>query len=150
MFARMLWKAGLGAALLLLTSCREAEAAKTPEERAREVVELLVAGNYQSLYEMFTPEMQKALPVEAMRSKVGPSMKPLGKLLETGKPSISTVGDLHGGRPAGQIRGRMVGFHDFSERCGADRRVVHEARGAAETRACGNAGAGATEGRHAT
>ena len=41
---------------------------------------------------MFTPEMQKAAPVDVWRNKVGPSLKPLGKILETGKPSFSKAG----------------------------------------------------------
>ena len=102
MFARLLCKAGLGAALLLLTQCRPAEAgqtpaaaqtpAKPPEERARAAVALLVAENYEGLFAMFTPEMQKAAPVDVWRNKVGPSLKPLGKILETGKPSFSKAG----------------------------------------------------------
>ena len=102
MFARLLWKAGLGAALLLLTQCRPAEAGQTPaaaqssikspEERAREAVALLLAEKYESLYATFTPEMQKAASVEDWRNKVGPSLKPLGKVLETGKPRFSKVG----------------------------------------------------------
>ncbi len=69
-----------------------AQAVKAPEERAREVVGLLVAEKYESLYEMSTPEVQKALPLEAWRTRVGPSLKALGKLLETGQPNMSKAG----------------------------------------------------------
>ena len=66
MFARLIWKAGLGAALLMLSQCREAEAAKTPDERAREVVELLVAGKYSAVQQMFSQEMKDGLTVTAL------------------------------------------------------------------------------------
>ncbi|MGD0580330.1 MAG: alpha/beta fold hydrolase [Bryobacteraceae bacterium] len=93
MFARLLWKAGLGAALLMLTACREAEAAKTPEERAREVVEMLAAGKYAAVHQMFSQEMQDGLPVGTLMGTVAPVVKPLGKLLETGKASVQRMGE---------------------------------------------------------
>jgi hypothetical protein len=68
------------------------QAAKPPGERAREVVALLVAEKYENLYEMSTPEVQKALPLEAWQTRVGPSLKALGKLLETGTASVSKSG----------------------------------------------------------
>ena len=93
MFARAWWKLALGAGLVLMSGCREAEAAQSAEERAREVVRLVVAGDYKTLYDAFTPEMQKALPVEAMQAKVGPSVKPLGKLVEMRKASVTKAGE---------------------------------------------------------
>ena len=72
----MLRGAGRGAAavaLMALAQVVAAPQAKTPEERARESVAWVVAGNYESLYETFTPEMQKALPVEALRAKWDPA-----------------------------------------------------------------------------
>src|SRR5208283_2775044 len=69
------------------------QAVKPPEERAREAVGWLMAEKYESLYEASTAEMQKAASVEMWRTKAGPSVKAMGKLLEMGKASISRTGE---------------------------------------------------------
>lgn len=93
MFAKLLWKAGLGAALLLLTQCREAEAAKTPDERAREVVELLVAGKYAAVEQMFNQQMKDALPITDLVAAVSPELKHMGAFEQTGKASVQKAGE---------------------------------------------------------
>src|SRR5271157_3879329 len=78
----------------MLSGCQEAECARTPEERAREVVELLVAGKYGAVQQMFSQEMVEALPLSTLMSTVAPEVKPLGKLVETGKASVQRMGEF--------------------------------------------------------
>src|SRR3974390_2186848 len=87
MFARVWWKAGLGAALVLLTACREGEAASTPEERAREVVEMLVASKYADVEKTFTPQMRESMPMGMLMSNMAPELQRVGKFEQTGKAS---------------------------------------------------------------
>ena len=68
--------------------------AKPPEERAREAVTLLLDEKYDALYAIFTPTMQGAITAEGLKTKVGTSIKALGKLQEVGKPSTSKAGEF--------------------------------------------------------
>ena len=69
-----------------------AQAAKAPEEIARQTVVRLVDGKYDELYQSFSPDLRAALPVEALKSGVGPQVNALGKLLGTRKPAIQRIG----------------------------------------------------------
>jgi uncharacterized protein len=65
---------------------------KPPAERAREVVDLLLDRKYDALYETFDDNVKKALPVETLKSKVGQSLDPLGKVKSYGVPRLQKVG----------------------------------------------------------
>ena len=67
-----------------------AQAAKAPEEIARQTVVRLVDGKYDELYQSFSPDLRAALPVEALKSGVGPQVNALGKLLGTRRPAPSS------------------------------------------------------------
>ena len=69
-----------------------AQAGKTPEDVASQTVTWLVDGRYDDLYQSVSPEMRTALPVEALKSSVGPQVQALGKLIETRKPAIQQSG----------------------------------------------------------
>jgi uncharacterized membrane protein/dienelactone hydrolase len=78
--------------LLLLAPKLLAQAPETPEDVASRTIVRLVEGKYDELYQSFSAEMRAALPVEALKSQVGPQVRALGKLIETRKPSIQQAG----------------------------------------------------------
>lgn len=80
-------------ALGAVTRIGLAQAAKNPEDVARQAIAWLVDGKYDELFQSFSAEMRAALPVETLTSRVAPQMSALGKLLETGKPANHQNGD---------------------------------------------------------
>lgn len=69
-----------------------AQAAKAPEEVARQTIVRLVDGKYDELYQSFSAEMRTALSLETLKSQVGPQVNALGKLIETRKPAVQQIG----------------------------------------------------------
>lgn len=69
-----------------------AQTVKTPEDIASQTIRWLVDGKYDELYQSFSPEMRAALPVDALKSRVGPQVGALGKLIETGKSTSRQTG----------------------------------------------------------
>jgi fermentation-respiration switch protein FrsA (DUF1100 family) len=80
----------LALALTAVARIGLAQAAKTPEDIARQTIASLVDGKYDDLYQSFSAEMRAALPVEALQSSVAPQVSVLGKLIEVRKPSSVT------------------------------------------------------------
>src|ERR1700683_82972 len=66
--------------------------ASSPEERAREAAGWLVNEQYQALWDASTPEMQKRASAEDWKTKAGPAVKALGKLIEFGTAKASQAG----------------------------------------------------------
>ncbi len=69
-----------------------AQSAKAPEDVASQTVIWLVDSKYDELFQSLSAEMRAALPVEALKSRVGPQVQALGKLIETRKPAIQQIG----------------------------------------------------------
>jgi uncharacterized membrane protein/dienelactone hydrolase len=80
------------AGLLLLAPTLLAQTAPAPEEIAQKTIVRMVDGKYDELFQSFSPEMRTGLPVEVLRSRVGPQVNALGKLLETRPPAVQQVG----------------------------------------------------------
>ena len=59
------------------------------EERAKRIVELLLAHDHSALLENFTLQMKQALPEEALRGTVTPQIQSLGPLQAVGNPEIA-------------------------------------------------------------
>ena len=71
-------------------SGKSVSATKSPEEIARKAVALLTEEKYEELFAMFTPQMQSAMPVETLKSRVSPALKALGKPQEIGAASSNS------------------------------------------------------------
>ncbi len=63
-----------------------------PAERARQIAELLVAEKYEEVYAAFSPDAKLKLPLETLRTRVGASLKQLGKLESIGEPEMRKSG----------------------------------------------------------
>jgi hypothetical protein len=68
-----------------------AQPAQDPAALGRKALDLLLAGNYPELSQMFTADMKKALPEEAL-GKLGAQIKSWGALDNIGAPSPRQVG----------------------------------------------------------
>jgi dienelactone hydrolase len=62
-------------------------------ERARAIVDLLLAGKYTELSGRFTPKMKEMLPEEVLRTKVGPALKAFGAVENIETPQTMAAGD---------------------------------------------------------
>jgi len=65
-----------------------------PAERARQVADLLLAERYEELHAAFSEELKVKLPLETLRSQVGPSLKQFGKPESVGEPTLHKSGNL--------------------------------------------------------
>jgi aromatic-L-amino-acid decarboxylase len=68
-----------------------AQPAQDPAALGRKALDLLLAGNYPELSQMFTADMKKALPEEAL-GKIGAQIKSWGAVEKIGDPSPRKVG----------------------------------------------------------
>ena len=104
---RMAWTVGV-LMLLLLAGCGSgaSETEPLPEgmdaelllTRGQEITELLMDGEYQSVYAQFRPDIQAKLTQEDIRSLVAPALEQAGELetLEETEAFGSTEGESHG------------------------------------------------------
>ncbi len=69
----------------------QAAVAQTPQARARQAVEWVLAGDYEKLLANSDEAMNKAAPVEAWQKKVGPMLAAFGKLASFGEPVAHRV-----------------------------------------------------------
>jgi len=76
-------------AILILADLQAA-----PSERARQVVELLLAEKYTELHAAFSEQLKASLTLDALRTQVGPSLKQLGKLDSLGEATVQKSGNL--------------------------------------------------------
>ncbi len=83
-------KTAFAGLLVGMVLCAGAE--KNTAERAREAVDWLLQEKYEDLFQAFSAEMQKTLPLEVLRNSVGPSLKPMGKVIRIGAPVLSQAG----------------------------------------------------------
>jgi dienelactone hydrolase len=82
---KMFSLAAAGLAACCLTQVVVAQMRPTPEARAREAVEWLLAGEYRKLYDASTQQMKHAASVEAWKARAGPVTASLGKLIAFGE-----------------------------------------------------------------
>jgi dienelactone hydrolase len=68
-----------------------AAAQAPPPARAREAVDLVIAGKYADLLAVSTPDMKRAAPVELWENKVAPMLAAFGKPIEFGQPASTSV-----------------------------------------------------------
>jgi dienelactone hydrolase len=55
---------------------------------------LILAGRYSDLQEMFTPEMRSQLTEEKLRTQIGPQIRALGAAEKPGEPALETTGSM--------------------------------------------------------
>ena len=77
--------------LPLLPVLLVAQPAQDPAALGRKALDLLLAGNYAELSQMFTTDMKKALPVETL-AKIGTQIKTWGAAQTIGEPSARKAG----------------------------------------------------------
>jgi hypothetical protein len=75
--------------LSLLAVCALAQ---TPADRTRQALDLLLARSDQALYELFSPEMKKAVAFDAFSQRFDQIM-PTGKPVSIGEPTVRTLPD---------------------------------------------------------
>src|SRR5271157_4466295 len=68
-----------------------AQPAQDPAALGRKALDLMLAGNYPELSQMFTTDMKKAVPEEAL-GKIGTQIKSWGAMEKIGEPSPRKVG----------------------------------------------------------
>jgi hypothetical protein len=56
-------------------------------------VQLLVAGKYAAVEQMFNQQMKDALPITGLVAAVSPELKPMGAFEQTGKASAQKAGE---------------------------------------------------------
>ncbi len=66
--------------------------AQSPEERSRQALDLVLGGKYEAFYEMFSPEMKKAILLETYSAQADQILKSLGKPLSIGAAQVRPVG----------------------------------------------------------
>lgn len=81
-------------ALLLVFAVYSLSAQTPPAERARRLAEMLLAGNYEEVHAAFSEEMKGKLPLEALRSQLGASLRQLGKVDSIGEPVLRKSGNF--------------------------------------------------------
>ena len=84
--ARCLWSAGLLSVGLLA-----AQTAPDPAVTARKALDLMLAGKYQELNQMFTPDGQKAFSVDTL-TRLGGQIKGWGAVSSIGQPAVNRPG----------------------------------------------------------
>lgn len=75
-------------ALLLLAFLQTS----SPSQQATQILNQLLEGKYQALYDRFTPQMKQGLPVSVMEKQVGPSIRALGAVKKVGEPREQKIG----------------------------------------------------------
>lgn len=80
--------------MLTLAVSAAAASESSPEARAREAVGWLLSEQYQALWDASTPVMQKRASAEDWKTKAGPPVKALGKLIEFGSAKVSQAGGI--------------------------------------------------------
>ena len=80
------------AVVLFFCAATLAAAQPTPE-RARHLVDLLLAGKYTELVAEFTPKMKAALSEETLATKVAPALKAFGAVKAVEAPQTGSSGD---------------------------------------------------------
>lgn len=69
-----------------------AQTAPDPAAAARKGLDLLLAGKYSDLFQMFSPELQKAIPEDALAKIGGTQVKPLGPAEKVGDSAVRKAG----------------------------------------------------------
>lgn len=78
----------------LLGAQAPAPQAPPPDQRARQITDLLLAGNYEEIYAAFSPDMKIKLPLERLRSQLGGALSQLGKVESIGQPELRKSGNF--------------------------------------------------------
>jgi dienelactone hydrolase len=84
--------AAAGLMALCFTQLAAAQMLQTPEARAREAVEWVLHGDYQTFLANSEEAMQKAAPLEAWQKQIGPMLTSFGKLESLGEPKSQKAG----------------------------------------------------------
>jgi dienelactone hydrolase len=79
------------ASVLIVAVCACAQTTPAPVDRAREAVEWVLHGEYDTVYAHCDAQMQQAASVEAWRKQVAPLVAGFGKFLSFGEPVIQKV-----------------------------------------------------------
>src|SRR5947209_10282757 len=91
MYDRSVYASRAFCILPLLPWLLDAQPAADPGALARRATDLLVSGKYSDLIQIFTPEMQKALP-ESTLFKIGAQIKLYGEVKSIGEPQARKMG----------------------------------------------------------
>jgi len=88
MLAGWVCKIVLGVALALLGQCRDAVAAKTPLERAREVMGLLAPERIRAAERRLFQQIQDARPVRVIRERAQAGVERISRLADTARRRV--------------------------------------------------------------
>jgi len=69
-----------------------AQQAPDPAATARKALDLLLGEKYSDLFQMFTPDLQKAIPEDSLGKLAATQIKPLGALDKIGDPAVRSAG----------------------------------------------------------
>jgi len=77
---------------VLSASLLIAQPASDPAATARKALDLLLGDKFPDLFQMFTPDLQKAIPQESLSKLAATTIKPLGAVDKIGDPSVRPAG----------------------------------------------------------
>jgi len=70
-----------------------AQPAPDPAATARKALDLLIGGKYHEMFQMFSPDLQTAIPEPSLEKLAGTQIKPLGAVEKIGDPSVRKAGN---------------------------------------------------------
>jgi uncharacterized protein len=80
--------------LLFTAALMESQSGPDPAAVSRRAMNLILAGRYSDLEEMFTAELRSQLPEETLRTQIGPQIRALGTAERPGEASLEPAGSM--------------------------------------------------------
>jgi len=78
--------------LCVFSGLLAAQSAPDPAATARKALDLLIGGKYADLFQMFTPDLQTAIPQESLSKLADTQLKTRGAVESIGEPSVRKAG----------------------------------------------------------
>jgi uncharacterized protein len=72
----------------------ESQSGPDPAAVSRRAMNLILAGRYSDLQEMFTAELRSQLTEETLRTQIGPQIRALGTAEKPGEPALESAGPM--------------------------------------------------------
>jgi uncharacterized protein len=72
----------------------ESQSGPDPAAVSRRAMNLILAGRYSELQEMFTAELRSQLTEETLRTQIGPQIRSLGGAERPGEPALEPIGSM--------------------------------------------------------
>ncbi len=79
--------------IFLLMPSLLAMAGDSPEDRARQALDLVLSGKYEAFYEQFSPEMKQGISLETYAAQAKQILSALGKPASQDAPQVHHIGD---------------------------------------------------------